>query len=261
MATLVLLTASVRADSISNERLTRAHAGTSLDGAGLTASTAPDELDQVRASAARLHDVTGLAEMRDVNRAEFIRFKKNAQSLQFKRFHFYYQGPDKIRVDAQDSARHRISRVQNGDRETWRTSLGLRRTRDLSRKPARKADTLKIGILTSMLWESYRIQRLNDASIEGSPCLTLKMTLIRDPGNGHYIVWLDRTTFRVVGWERFTTTGELRVRHMFREPEQSPDGVWYSRRIELYTPQGTFVAAIQLTDIHINQGLDAALFR
>jgi outer membrane lipoprotein-sorting protein len=87
------------------------------------------------------------------------------------------------------------------------------------------------------------------------------MTLTRDPNHGHCVVWLDRNTNRVVGWERITTAGERKIRYMFRQPEQSPDGVWYSRRIELYTPEDHLVGALRFTDVRLNQGLNSALFR
>jgi outer membrane lipoprotein-sorting protein len=219
-----------------------------------------DEIENIRAIAARLNDMQATAEARDINAQEFTRLKKQAQALQFKRIEFYYKGPDKYRVDSRGRELVRVSMIQNGDHETWRTSLGLRKSQSLVGKAAKKQDTLDFGMLSPPLWGMYRIQPLGDETIEGTPCVALKMTLIEDPGHGHYRVWLDAKTYRVVGWERYGGGGELKLRYMFREPERSPDGVWYSRRIELYSPEGHFVGALVLTQVKINQGLSDKLF-
>ena len=232
-----------------------------LLGSAISVSMArADEIENVRAIAARLNDIQATAEARDINTKEFTRLKKQAQALQFKRIEFYYKNPDKYRVDSRGRELVRVSMIQNGDRETWRTSFGLRRSQSLTGKPAKKQDTLDFGMLSPALWGMYRIQFLGEETVEGCPCLALKMTLIEDPGHGHYKVWLDAKTFRVVGWERYGGGGELKLRYMFREPERNPDGVWYSRRIELYSPEGHFVGALVLTQVKINQGLSDKLF-
>src|SRR5437867_6606 len=99
--------------------------------AGATVAAA-DDLDNVRLVAARLSDIAAAAETRDVNADEFAKLKKSAQVLQFKRLQFYYKLPDKLRVDSRGRELIHVSVIQNGGRKTFRTSLGLRRTQDIS---------------------------------------------------------------------------------------------------------------------------------
>ena len=90
-----------------------------LLGSAISVSMArADEIENVRAIAARLNDIQATAEARDINTKEFTRLKKQAQALQFKRIEFYYKNPDKYRVDSRGRELVRVSMIQNGDRES-----------------------------------------------------------------------------------------------------------------------------------------------
>src|SRR5579862_4873737 len=91
VAALVLVAAGARADRVATQRQTHFQARISTDCAQPAPGTTADALDRLRESASRLRDMTATAEVRDVNREEFARMKKEAQTLQFKRLHFYYQ--------------------------------------------------------------------------------------------------------------------------------------------------------------------------
>jgi outer membrane lipoprotein-sorting protein len=221
----------------------------------------PNELETVRLIASRLSDLTATAVARDVNSKEITRLKQSAQVLQFKRLQFFYKLPDKFRVDSRFREMFRVSMVQNGDRKTVRTSLGLRRSRNVADDPAKKQSPLDFGLLSSGLWNDYRVQVLSEETYEGALCLVLRLTLIEDPAYGHHKLWLDRKTLRILRRERYNGEGALKVSYLFKQPELSGSGLWYSRRIELYSPTGHFVGALELQDVRINQGVTDELFR
>jgi hypothetical protein len=154
-----------------------------------------------------------------------------------------------------------VTMVENGSIQCIRLAFGIKRRLDHSANPRRKQGGLEFGLLSGQVWQDYAVAIVGRESWDNQPTIVLEVKVRTDPTGGYHKVWVDAETFRVVRRDRLTGDGKLKYRQVFRDPFRSPAGTWLSRRIEIHNQFEKFVGALVLTEIRVNEGLDAGLFR
>src|SRR5262249_23191579 len=138
-----------------------------------------------------------------------------------------------------------VTLIQNGPTQTVRLSLGIKKTRDMSKEVRNKLSGLDFGLLNGQVWQDFNVAIAGQETVDNRPAVLLRLTVRGDnPGSAFQKVWVDNETLRVVRRERYRGNGEMKDREVFRDPVRVPGGAWLSRRVEVMNQAGHFVGAL-----------------
>jgi outer membrane lipoprotein-sorting protein len=227
----------------------------------LRPAIAADPVAEMRAAHRRVTDLQTQVVRTEVRSDELKKMgSKVTPVLAFGQLRVQYRAPDKLRVEGKRGFLPVIM-IEDGDKKTFRTALGIRSQRNVRGQPAKKQGGLELGILSDSLWDDYNVVLVGPGTADGIDCHVLELTPRVDPRPGTIRLWVDQKSFRVVQRDRYNRQGQLKHRCLFRQPFATPVGVWLSRRAEFYNAEAHFVGAVELRDVRVNQGIADSAFR
>jgi outer membrane lipoprotein-sorting protein len=229
----------------------------------LVAAAAPDtsqpDLTAIRGAHSAIQSLSMTVQSKEVQEAELRRMKNHAEmALELPRIRVFFTAPDRLRLEGKRGILP-VTLIMNGNSKLVR--YGPLRTReDETGEPDKKQGGLDFGLLTNQVWTDFRITSEGRRPWEERNALVLRLTARSSPEGSYHLVWVDEDSHRVLQIEDHKASGEMKRRQVFRQPMRTPGGAWIARRIEIFNANDKFVGALELSDVTVNEGLQARLF-
>lgn len=230
---------------------------------GLVLAAVPESVQQdlsaIRSAHTTIQSLQMTVQSREVKEDELRRMKNHAEmALELPRIRVFFTAPDRIRLEGKRGILP-VTLIVNGNSKLIRYGP-LHKREDVTGNPDRKQGGLDFGLLTNQVWTDFRVVAEGRRPWESQTALVLRLTARSSPAGSYHLVWVDEDSRRVLQIEDRTGQDELKRRQVFRKPMRTPGGAWIAQRIELFNARERFVGALELSDVVVNEGLQAKLF-
>ncbi|MGQ9455231.1 MAG: LolA family protein [Armatimonadota bacterium] len=221
------------------------------------ALTASDLLKKVKAAEASLKDFRAELVIEEANKGAISGMGKGYDEiLRLEKAIVSYKKPDKIRYDGYAKG-IKVTYIQDGYTKIVIAPM-LKQKVNVKNEPGKRQDSLDLGFLSSRLWTD------NDVSVVSvSRDGLVKLKLISKFGprdKGHDLIWVDSKTLRLVSYEKYRGSGELRVRAVYLAYSRLTPNLPIATKSELFDAKGRSLGTVSYNNLKVNLGLSDSLF-
>lgn len=175
-----------------------------------------------------------------------------------------YKEENKFRADGQIGI-NRASLIINDSHQTYRLSLGVKKTEDLGNAPGKRKSLLDVGLLSDYYLTYAQGEFMGVHNFEGTDCAVFKLTFKdRSLDTSHRIIWIDpktRITLKREEYLQDSRGGKLRDTWFYRRPIEVAPGLFFPSRIELFNNENKKAGETAYTETKVNIGLKDDVFR
>ncbi len=221
------------------------------------AITANDILKKVKAAEAFLRDFRAELIIEEANKTAIAGMGKGYDEiLRLEKAVICYKKPDKIRYDGYARG-IKVTYIQNGYTKLVIAPM-VKQKVNVKDKPGKRQDTLDLGFLSSWLWMDNNVSVV---SVDRNGIVKLKFVPRFGPKDkSHDLVWIDPKTLRLLRFERYRGSGELRVRCVYLEHLKLTPGLAIATKSELFDAKGRSLGTASYNNLQVNVGLSDSLF-
>lgn len=213
-------------------------------------------LAKVKAAEANFRDMKAEMVITDANKGNVSKMGKGyGDFLLLEKATVYFKKPDKIRYNG-CAKNIKATYVQNGYKKLILAAM-VRKLDNVKNAPGKRQDTLDLGFLSSRLWTD------NTVSAVSTENGVVKLKL--DPKFGgadkrHDFVWIDPSTLKVIKREKYTGSGELRVRSTYSNYQMLGGKLPIATESKIYNGSGSLLGSVSYKNVKSNVGLADSLF-
>ena len=178
--------------------------------------------------------------------------------------HIRYKEENKFRADGQIGI-SKASLIINDSKQSYKLSLGIKRTEELGKAPGKRKSLLDVGLISEYYLTYAQGEFVGERPLEGIQCAVFKLTFKdRSLDTSHRIVWIDPKTKITLKREEYmqdTRGGKLRDVWFYRDPVEVAPGMFFPSRIELFNNENQKAGETAYSNTCVNIGLNDDLFR
>ena len=178
--------------------------------------------------------------------------------------HIRYKEENKFRADGQIGV-GKASLIVNDSKQSYKLSLGFKKTEDLGKAPGKRKSLLDVGLISEYYLTYAQGEFLGEKPFEGVQCAVFKITFKdRNLDTSHRTVWIDPKTKITLKREEYMQDargGKLRDVWLYRDPIEVSPGLFFPSRIELYNNENQKAGETAYSNTRVNIGLNNDIFR
>jgi len=221
--------------------------------------SAQQDMNTIRGAHATIQSLSMVVQSREVKEDELRKMKNHAEmALEMPRIRVFFNAPDRLRLEGKRGIVP-VTLIINGNAKVIHYGP-IHKREDVTGQPGRKQGGLDFGLLSNQVWTDFRVTSEGRRPWEDHTAIVLRLVARSSPQGSYHLVWVDEDSLRVLQTEDRTGDGDLKRRRVFRKAERTPGGAWLARRIEIFNSREKFVGALELSDVVVNEGLQAKLF-
>lgn len=194
------------------------------------------------------------------NKAALTKVESNyAQLYEFKTANVMLKMPDKLRIEGKLGMVKVEYIINQGTKIVRSPTLKVNKKRDYSEDPAKLQSAIDIGLITPSLWNSRKVEIIEDPGAEANGEIKLRLRWAK--GDMIYFAWIDAKDLWLKRFEKHDKDGNLQVRMVYSNPQKIGGVIWMPLKAEMYTADGEKAAASEYGDIKVNAGIADSLFK
>lgn len=224
-----------------------------------TSSAMSDFKARVETNTKDLKDISFKASVKDVNK-ELLKKIDNSYTkiMELKEARISLKFPDKIRIEGKIGLVKFEYICSDGYKIARAPKIGFKKRDNFSDDPSRLQGPFDVGIITPTLWQTRRVEVVDDAEAKSRGEIRLKLGWLK--GDMVYYAWVDAQNLWLKRLEKHTAQGEVKEIINYSDPKNLGGQLWIPTRCEVVTPEGAKVGASVLSDIKLNSGLQDSIF-
>lgn len=214
----------------------------------------------IEAASKNLIDLSATLTVKEKNKEAIVKVDEGyARMYEFQTANIQIKIPDKIRIESK-LGMVKMEYIIAGGKKIFRApKIKMNRSDDYSHAPAKLQRPLDFGIVTPLMWDSRKVEVVDDADALANNEIKVKLTwLVGDRIN---YAWIDADHFWLKRFEKRDGEDNLISRVEFSKPQKIDDVIWMPTVIELFAPDGDKAGETEYTDIKVNSGLPDSIFK
>jgi outer membrane lipoprotein-sorting protein len=169
-----------------------------------------------------------------------------------------YKEPDKMRMDGK-LGMVRFEYIINGATKIIRApSIRINKKEEYPSDPAKLQDALDMGLITSSMWRSRKIEIVDDP--DATAAGDVKVRLRWPKGDMILYAYIDAKDFWLKRFEKRDSQGKLLFKVVYSEPTKAGGVIWVPTKVEVFSADGDKAGTSQYSDIKVNAGVSDSLF-
>ncbi|MCX6344495.1 MAG: hypothetical protein NT018_05400 [Armatimonadetes bacterium] len=222
--------------------------------------TEKDLKDKIEAATKDLKDLSMTVKVVDVDRRALEKTDSNyARLMDLKSAKIALKVPDKMRIEGKLGMVKFEYIVNGGIKISRAPAVRFKQKNDYTNDPAKLQGPFDIGLVTSTLWRSRKVELVDDAEAAANGEIKLKLRWLK--GDMYYFVWLDAKDLWMKRMEKRDGKDNIRVKMVYSSPKNIGGSIWIPTIAEMYSAENRRVGKTEMTDIEYNIDLKDSLFQ